>query len=64
MCVSVGRHIKKTVHQQNTNEVAHRLPVGLTLECVVTFICYARLHHTLKEVNKPVSESREAKAVS
>lgn len=63
MCVGIGRHIKKAVHQQNTDEVTHRLPVRMTLECVLTFTRYARLNHTLKEVNTPVNETREMRTV-
>lgn len=59
MCVGVGRHIKKTVHQQDTDEIAHRLPVWMILECVLTFFHYTRLSHTLTEVNKPVNKTRE-----
>ena len=63
MCACVGRHIKKTVHQQNTDEVAHRLPVRLALERILTVTRYARISRDLKEVNQPVKKPRETRTV-
>lgn len=36
MCVVIGRHIKETVHQQNTDEIPHWLLLRLTPGRVLT----------------------------
>lgn len=48
MCVGVGRHIEKTVHQKNTDEVEHRLPGWMTH--------YSALIDTLKGKYETTSE--------
>lgn len=63
MCAGAGGNIKKTVHQQYSDEVAHRLSRLQTPECVLTVSHYTRLTNSLEEVTKPVIKIRGIRPV-
>lgn len=62
MCVGAGRHIKKAVHQHNTQEVQQRLPALMTTGCLVGFICCVSFSDHLREfinqTNKVMPEKK------
>lgn len=52
MSVGVGRHIEKTVHEKNTDEIKDWFLGLMTLDCFLTVTHYAALRGPLKDVKK------------
>lgn len=52
MSVGVGRHIEKTVHKKNTDEIKDWFLGLMTLDCILAFTHYVALPGPLKDMRK------------